>query len=270
MNPEFMDIYFLKKELWDSRLKMLKSIKSQPWEMKNLDEVLKSLKTNKTADPNQMINEIFKEGCIGDDLKVALLELFNGAKFNQIVPDFVTLANITTIFKNKGSLLDMKNERGICILTVLKKQLDKLTYFDNYEEIDKNMSDSNVGSRKGRNIRDHLLILHGVINSVIRGSDECIDIQIYDLVQAFDSLWLQDCLNDIFDTLPDENRNDKISLLFESSQTNLVAVKTPAGLTERVNIPNIVQQGGTWGFLLCSNTVDTIGKKCRDKGIKMQ
>ena len=83
-------------------------------------------------------------------------------------------------------------------------------------------------------------------------------------------MWLQDCLNDIFDTLPDENRNDKISLLFESIQTNLVAVKTPAGLTERVNIPNIVQQGGTWGFLLCSNTVDTIGKKCRDKGMKMQ
>ena len=152
MKPEYMDIYFLKNELWDSQLKMLKSIKSQPWEMKNLDEVLKSLKTNKTADPNQMINEIFKEGCIGDDLKVALLELFNGAKFNQIVPDFVTLANITTIFKNKGTRLDMKNEHGICILTVLKKQLDKLTYFDNYEEIDKNMSDSNVGSRKGRNI----------------------------------------------------------------------------------------------------------------------
>jgi hypothetical protein len=85
-------------------------------------------------------------------------------------------------------------------------------------------------------------------------------------VQAFDSLWLQDCLNDVFDTLPDENRNDKISLLFESSQTNLVAVKTTAGLTERVNIPNIVQQGGTWGSLLCSNTVDTIGKKCRDRG----
>ena len=70
--------------------------------MKNLDEVLKSLKNNKTADPNQMINEIFKEGCIGDYLKEALLELFNGVKFNQIVPDFLTLANITTIFKKQG------------------------------------------------------------------------------------------------------------------------------------------------------------------------
>ena len=159
----------------------------------------------------------------------------------------------------------MKNERGIFILMVLKKMRDKFMYFNNYDGIDKNMSDSNVGSRKGRNIKDHLLILHGVINSVIRGNAECIDIQVYDLEQAFDSLWLQDCLNDVFDTLPIENRNDKLSLLHESSQTNLVAVNTPAGLTDRANLPNIVQQGGTWGSLLCSNTVDTIGKKCRNR-----
>ena len=33
-----------------------------------------------------------------------------------------------------------------------------------------------------------------------------------------------------------------------------------------MNIPTIVQQGGTWGPLLCSNSVDTVGKKCRDRG----
>ena len=38
------------------------------------------------------------------------------------------------------------------------------------------------------------------------------------------------------------------------------------GITDRVNIPKIVQQGGTWGPVLCSNSMDTIGKKCRDRG----
>ena len=41
-------------------------------------------------------------------------------------------------------------------------------------------------------------------------------------------------------------------------------MKTAVGLTERVNIPNIVQQGGPGGP--CSNSVDTLGKKCRDRG----
>ena len=83
---------------------------------------------------------------------------------------------------------------------------------------------------------------------------------------AFDSLWLEDSLNDIFDNIPEENKNGKIALLYESNKKNLVAVKTTFGLTKMVNMPNIVQQGGSWGSLLCSNTIDTIGKKCRDRG----
>ena len=34
-------------------------------------------------DPNGMINEVFKEGCLGKDLKEALLKLFNGVKSNM-------------------------------------------------------------------------------------------------------------------------------------------------------------------------------------------
>ena len=174
----------------------------------------------------------------------------------------MTLANITTIFK-KGSRMDMKSDRGIFILTVMKKILDKLIYKDNYKEIDSRMTDSNIGARSGRNIKDHLLIIHGIINSVIRGDDDCIDIQIYDIQKAIDALWLEDSLNDIFENLPEDNQNDKIALLYESSCTNMVAVKTPLGLTKRVNMPHIVQQGGTWGPLLCSNAIDKIGKKCQ-------
>ena len=73
-------------------------------------------------------------------------------------------------------------------MTVMNKILDNLIYSDNYDEIDGNMSDSNVGARRKRNVKDHLLIIHGVINSVIRGNEECIDIQVYDLEKAFDAL----------------------------------------------------------------------------------
>ena len=38
-------------------------------------------------------------------------------------------------------------------------------------------------------------------------------------------------------------------------------------MTDRINIPIIVQQGGTWGPGLCSNSVDTLGKKCRDQNL---
>ena len=65
--------------------------------------------------------------------------------------------------------MDMNNERGIFILTTLKKILDKLIYFDNFEDIDRHMSDSNIGARRDRNIKNHLFMIYGIINSVLRG-----------------------------------------------------------------------------------------------------
>ena len=54
----------------------------------------------------------------------------------------------------------------------MKKILDKLIYVDNPSAIDENMSDCNVGARRKRNIKDHLLIIHGVINSVMKGNED--------------------------------------------------------------------------------------------------
>ena len=141
-----------------------------------------------------------------------------------------------------------------------------MIYADNYAHIDANMSDSNIGARKLKNIRDHLFIICAVINSVIKGKEDCVDIQVYDIEKAFDSLWLDECFNDLFDVIPIQKRNDQISLLYSSNLNNMVAVNTPAGLTERVNMPSIIQQGGVWGSILCSNTIDTIGKKCDSEG----
>ena len=61
-------------------------------------------------------------------------------------------------------------------------------------------------------------------------------IQIYDLVQGLDDVWLDDCLNDLFNTLSPSNSNYKIALLYQSNVDNLVAVNTAVGITERVPI----------------------------------
>ena len=178
----------------------------------------------------------------------------------------MTYSNITSIYKNKGSRLSLENDRGIFIQTTLKKILDQTIYSEVYEDIDKSMSDSNIGARKERNIRDHLFILYAIINSVVRGDQECIDIQVYDVQKAFDALWMDECFNDMYDILPHHKRNNKLTLLHRSNQSNLVAVKTPAGLSDRVNMPSIIQQGGIWGSLMCSNTIDSIGRKCQLRG----
>ena len=94
---------------------------------------------------------------MGQDLAAGLLDLVNGIKLNLFIPDPIQLANITTIYKNKGSRQDLQNDRGIFILTVIRKIIDNLVYVDKYDDIDLAMSDSNIGARKKKNIRNHFI-----------------------------------------------------------------------------------------------------------------
>ena len=66
------------------------------------------------------------------------------------------------------------------------------------------MSNSNIGARRKRNIRDHLFIVYAVMNSILNGTDDPVDMQIYDVVKHFDALWLEDSMLDLFETLPSE------------------------------------------------------------------
>ena len=66
-----------------------------------------------------------------------------------------------------------------------------------------------------------------------------IDVQIFDYKQCFDSLWLQECLNDMFTA---GLNDDKFKLLYNINSQVKMAVKTPVGMTGRVNIRNIITQ----------------------------
>ena len=65
---------------------------------------------------------------IGTDLKSSLLTLFNGVKAYCHIPDYVLWANITSLNKGKGEKVDLDNERGIFIVTLLRSILMRLIY----------------------------------------------------------------------------------------------------------------------------------------------
>ena len=72
-------------------------------------------------------------------------------------------------------------------------------------------------------------------------------------------------MNDLVDTIPSSSQDDKIAMIYEANRHNKVAINTAVGQTKRVEIPCIVMQGGTWGPIKCSNSIDTIGKKCYER-----
>ena len=72
-------------------------------------------------------------------------------------------------------------------------------YNSDYSEIDKNITDGNVGGRKKRNIRDNLFVMNAIVNSVINGNAQPIQIQVKDVEKCCDKLWLQSTLNTLFE-----------------------------------------------------------------------
>ena len=127
------------------------------------------------------MNSTFKPDTAGEDLRNSLLTLMNKIKETQIIPEYFQYANITSLYKNKGERSDLNNDRGIFGLVKLRQILDKLIMNDSYDRIDAKMSDSNCGARKNRGVRDHLFVVHGVINDSVNDKGEPVAVQIYDV-----------------------------------------------------------------------------------------
>ena len=262
IKPELANIKSLKEELCSKRMEVARSRKSVPWTVEDLKKVLSHLKDGKSRDPHGMINEIFKPGVGGKDFQLSYLEMCNKIKDQIFIPKFMQYANIVSIYKGKGSKMELENDRGIFIVNIFRSILMKIVYNNKYDIVDGNMSDSNVGARKGKNIRNHVFVLNGVINEIINDKKRGADISIMDYRQCFDSMWMEESMNDLWEA---GIVDDKLSLIYEMNKEVKVKVKTPVGLSESETVHNVVMQGETFGPLCCSVQVDTFGKECLDE-----
>ena len=179
-------------------------------------------------------------------------------------PEFMRKADVTTIYKGKGSKTDLNNDRGVFVVSVFRSLLMKLIYKDIYETIDRSMGESQIGSRKNMNIRNHIWVVNSIICDVNSSKNKnSIDIQIYDYKQCFDSLWLEECLNDMYAV---GFKDDKVNLIYSANNLVKVAIRTPVGKTNSEDISNVVIQGDVFASILCSKQVETFAQEClKDK-----
>ena len=83
----------------------------------------------------------------------------------------------------------------------------------------------------------------------------------------FDGIFLEQAISDIFDA---GMNDDNLVLVYRANKAIQMAVNTPSGLSERQEISDVVLQGDTWGSLLASVQVDSIGKEVEASGLGYQ
>ena len=129
-------------------------------------------------------------------------------------------------------------------MKIFRSILDRLIYNDEIDKIDANLTDNNVGARKHRNIRDNIIVMKALRNSISKESWEALDFQIYDIEMYFDKLWLHEVINCLYEA---GLKNDKLPLLFLENANAQVAIKSNGKLSTRVNIKEIsVSLAPTW------------------------
>ena len=114
-----------------------------------------------------------------------------------------------------------------------------------------------AGSRKGRSATDNLFLLRSCIDHALY-LKKPIYITAYDYQQAFDALWLEDCIL-VLSRLGVEQY--VLSLIYKMNKKAVVQIKTCHGNTPKFTVSDLAKQGGIWGPVLCSSsTAEYSGK----------
>ena len=68
---------------------------------------------------------------------------------------------------------------------------------------------------------------------MIKGKTSEVDIQVFDIEKCFDALWMQECINDLFDS---GFQNDKLPLLFLENQSAKIENKDIKSISQSLPI----------------------------------
>ena len=149
------------------KMNLAQSRNSPDLTMDDLDLALSNLNNSKSKDPEGYASEMFKHDTIGQDMKKSVMVVMNKLKRQRLIPKLMNISNVTTVHK-KGSRLLLKNERGIFCVAILRYILMRLIYNTKYKNIDKNMSDCQMGARKNRGCKNDIFIINRIIHEVLK------------------------------------------------------------------------------------------------------
>ena len=124
------------------------------------------------------------------------------------------------------------------------------------------MTDSNVGARRGRSIRDNIFVLNAIQNQIVKKKLKGIDVRVYGIRKCLDKLWAKECINNLYKNC---SKDDKSSLLHFENLNTEVAIKVSSGITKRFTISDAIMQGTVWGSLMCTSNMDGLAKDSYDQ-----
>ena len=159
--------------------------------------------------------------------------------------------------EEKGRVKDFKtlnNYRGIFIVQIISVIFEKLIKNRIMDTMQGTMSHFQNGGMRGKGVVDNLFILRGIIDHAMY-LDKQLWITFYDIEKCFDSLWLEDCVNSLWEN------GIKLSLIYFFNTKAQIIVKTPFGQCEPFICSIVARQGTVLGPALNNCSLDKFSKE---------
>ena len=164
----------------------LKHQREKPFTMKELNDVVKTLKRKKAPGPDDFPNEILIEAT--PRTKKAILDAFNKINQNMNIPRAWTEGNIKTIYKGKGHKGMCSNQRGITLSSNMGKIYERL--INNRVKQVLEITEAQAGGKRGASTADHLMVLKETIKQN-QNRKKPTYLTFLDVTKAYDKAWIQ-------------------------------------------------------------------------------
>ena len=223
--------------------------------MVEMNKVLRSMKAGKAPGPDNITYEIIQHA--GTNLKNNILKMINYFWTKEDIPSKLRCLYIKSMYKGKGNMDELENQRGLFLSSIIIKFYEKLIMQRMYPETESHgFSKFQLGGRKNMSPTDQVFVLRAIQEHMIY-MGKIYFIEFCDLKKAFDKMILTHVMNDIWDA----NIRGRIwrNILKINEKTNII-IKTPYGNTDKVNAQQILKQGSVLASTMAALLTDSSNK----------
>ena len=216
-------------------------------------KAIKETKGKFSLDNKGISNKIVKHG--GKDFAESARLLFNQIDKESIGSVQWEDMIINSICKGKKIKKSMENRRGLFLTNVKSKLFDKAKLQRQRNIIESGISPFQNGGIQDRSRGDNRMILNATIDY-----NNLLNCKTYiffaDAYQCFDKLGLKTCITYLYKITGSQDAKVKYNL----NRGSKITIKTPVGLTDEIDVGEIVKQGTLNGPILCNISTDKVNK----------
>ena len=188
----------------------------------------------------------------GNKYKESMYSLCKRIIENEEVPEIFQNTVLIMIWKRKGSMEILKNNRFLHMKDVLARCVDALVVRQMKEALITRLSIYQVGGLPGHSTLEHLLTLKTVLARMEEIGSGLIFLAM-DIISFFDKEDIFDCLN----TLEQLDVNKKaVRLWYMLNKNTKISVKTAHGITHEADVGDCLGQGTAGAGLVSAANLD--------------